>query len=104
MFKHTHFVLLLLALLLFGSCEKEVLRYAEMEQYYEESIGLAQTSPDSISSFSRKVDAFVTLYPAAKEDPLYPEIKANIRQAWLNIRINGGVWGDDKNIGFEFGE
>ena len=90
--------------LVFTSCEKAVLHYAEMRQYYQESTVLAQTSQDSINRFSKKVDGFVNLHPLAKEDPLYPEIEQNISRARLIIRIDGEVWDDDVHIEFEFGE
>ena len=97
-------IFILLAGLTFNSCEKVILRYAEMQQYHQESLTLAETSLDSISRFSQKVDGFVNLHPLAKEDPLYPEIEQNINQARLIIRIDGEVWDDDVHIEFEFGE
>lgn len=93
----------ILMLLAFTNCEKAALRYAEMRQYHQESTILGETSQDSISRFSRKVDAFVGLHPSAKDDPLYPEIEANIRQARLAIHIEGETYGDDVNVEFEFG-
>ena len=88
-----------------SSCEKEILHYAEMREYYQESTALAQTSLDSIRRFSHKVDGFVEVHPSAKEDPLYPEIEENIRKARITIQIQiDDTWGDDIHIGFDFGE
>ena len=95
----------LLVLLAFIACEKEIPHYAEMQAYYQESVNLAQTSLDSISRFSNKVDGFVEVHPSAKEDPLYPEIKENIRKARITIQIQiDDTWGDDIHLDFNFGE
>ena len=40
---------------------------------------------DSIESFARKVEAFVTRNPLAKEDPLYPRILHNIQVSSFTI-------------------
>ena len=97
-------IFILLAGLTFISCEKAILRYAEMQQYHQESLTLAKTSLDSIGRFSQKVDAFVCLHPSAKEDPFYPEIEENISQARLTIHIDDKDWSDDVHVEFEFGE
>lgn len=88
----------------FLGCEKEIPRYAEMQAYYQESVNLAQTSLDSISRFSNKVDGFVALHPRAKDDALYPEIEENIRKARIVISMDDGSWGEDIRWEFEFGE
>ena len=72
---------------LFSSCEKEVQRYDEMRLYHGESLTLHQVQADSVVRFSDKVNAFVAHYPAAAEDPLYPEIRANIRAALVTFTI-----------------
>ena len=73
-----------------SSCEKEVLRYEEMVQYHAESQTLPSVAVDSVGRFEQKVQGFVALNPAAAEDPLFPEILKNIRQALVrfNITIN----------------
>ena len=81
------FLCLALLPLSFASCEKEVVRYEEMAQYHQESLSLPSVATDSVSRFSQKVTAFVAQHPAAAEDPLYPEIQQNIRQALLRITI-----------------
>ena len=94
----------LLVGLTFTSCEKDIPRYMEMRKYHQESTTLAETSLDSISRFSQKVDGFVCLHPSAKEDPLYPEIEENIWQARLIVHLNGETWGEDIHVEFDFGE
>ena len=94
----------LLLLITFVACEKEITRYAEMQAYYQESVNLVQTSLDSISRFSNKVDGFVALHPRAKDDALYPEIEENIRKARIVISMHDGSWDDDIRWEFEFGE
>ena len=69
------------------SCEKEVTRYAEMQAYYTESCQLPVATADSVSRFAHKVSDFVTLYPAAQEDPLYPQIQENIQKSWFRLKI-----------------
>jgi len=76
-----------LVLTVLTSCEKEVQRYDEMRLYHGESLTLHQVSADSVVRFSDKVKAFVARYPAAAEDPLYPEIRANIRAALVTFTI-----------------
>ncbi len=73
----------------FASCsgESDAPRYAEMQDYYTESIRLPQVTIDSVTLFSRKVDTFVGLHPDATDDPLYPQIRNNIRQASLRFTI-----------------
>lgn len=63
----------------------------EISEYYAESCHLDQATQDSIVRFSRKVDAFVTANPQAKEDPLYPRILHNIQTSsfTLNTEWNG---------------
>jgi hypothetical protein len=76
-----------LVLTVLTSCEKEVQRYDEMRLYHGESLTLHQVQADSVVRFSDKVKAFVARYPAAAEDPLYPEIRANIRAALVTFTI-----------------
>ena len=80
------FVCLLFALGL-SSCEKEVLRYEEMVQYHAESLTLPSVAVDSVGRFEQKVEGFVALHPAAAEDPLFPEILDNIRQALVRFNL-----------------
>ena len=79
-------LLLALPLALVG-CEKDMVRYEEMVQYHAESQQLPQVAADSVARFSHKVDAFVGVHPDAAEDPLYPVIQENIRQASLRFII-----------------
>ena len=103
--RYLSYGIILLVLIAFVGCEKEIPHYAEMREYYQESTALAQTSLDSIRRFSHKVDGFVEVHPSAKEDPLYPEIEENIRKARITIQIQiDDTWGDDIHIGFDFGE
>jgi hypothetical protein len=76
-----------LVLTVLTSCQKEVQRYDEMRLYHGESLTLHQVQADSVVRFSDKVNAFVAHYPAAAEDPLYPEIRANIRAALVTFSI-----------------
>ena len=69
------------------ACEKEVLRYQEMQAYYDESCQLSVATADSVASFTDKVKTFVAQYPAAQEDPLYSKIRENVQQCWLNLTI-----------------
>lgn len=96
-------VCLVSALMMTGcsSGDSEAVRYAEMKAYHQESLTLHQVPVDSVSRFSQKVTSFVSQHPAAKLDPLYPEIQQNIQQASLrvNIHINGEWEGEEA---FEF--
>ncbi len=68
------------------SCDKADFIYVEeMEHFYNESFGLKQVTYDSITRFATKVETYVIKNPAEKTNPLYPEIKANIKEA-----IKGG--------------
>lgn len=58
-----------------------------MVAYYAESKNLPSVTADSIAHFTQKVDNFVVQYPAAKEDPLYPDIIHNISQVMGGIHI-----------------
>ena len=72
-----------------------------MRQYHQESLTLQQVTTDSVTRFSSKVTAFVASHPAARQDPLYPEIQANIRQATLRITINfDDEWDGEEHINF----
>lgn len=94
-------LLLLLLPLCFCSCEKEIQHYPEIVAYYAESQNLPSVTPDSIARFTQKVDHFVVQYPAAKEDPLYPDIIQNIYIALggIHIYIND-EWKDEYRVEF----
>ena len=85
------------------ACSEETSRtsYPEMQAYYTESCHLGVAASDSVQRFSQKVDAFVTQYADAKEDPLYPKINANIQAACarLGFLINDD-WDGDYNGDF----
>ena len=55
--------------------------------YYLESKNLPEATADSVTRFTEKVDAFVTVHPDAQQDPLYPEIRENIQQVWVQFQI-----------------
>lgn len=72
-----------------------------MVAYYAESQNLPSVTPDSTVRFTQKVDQFVVQYPAAKEDPLYPDIIRNISQVMGSIHIYiNDEWGDVIRVEF----
>ena len=72
-----------------------------MVAYYAESKNLPSVTPDSIARFTQKVDQFVVQYPAAKEDPLYPDNISNISQVMGSIHIYiNDEWGDVIRVEF----
>lgn len=85
------FLCLLLTTIVMASCSNNEVHFVEISEYYAESCHLDQATQDSIVRFSRKVDAFVTANPQAKEDPLYPRILHNIQTSsfTLNTEWNG---------------
>lgn len=101
------FVLCLLGMASFCvSCEKDVQYegYPEMHEYYVESCGLGDDAvdTDSITRFSRKVDAFVDVNPDAKDTSYYPLIQSNIKKYSVTIVITiegDGVWDGIDNEG-----
>lgn len=99
-----HFVVAVLLFMTVG-CEKEVLSegYPEIESFYVESCGLQSVAPDSVETFSKKVDDFTAVYPDSKEHSLFPKIQANIKAAWLRISIyieNDGAWNGEIHYNF----
>ncbi len=52
----------------------------EMKEFYDESLYLDQMSPDSVESYIVKVKGFTITRPNAKYDPLYSDIKDNIKK------------------------
>ena len=94
------FVLCLLGMApFFASCEKDAAfeGYPEMYDYYVESCGLGDDAvdTDSITRFSRKVDAFVDINPDAKDTSYYPLIQSNIKKYSVTIVITiegDGAW------------
>ncbi len=80
---------LLLLPLAFASCssDSDTIRYAEIQDYYTESMNLTQVTTDSVYRFTDKVQSFIYLHPDAYDDPLIPQIEANIRKACLNMTI-----------------
>lgn len=80
-----------LCLLLFAtlfSCKNDDVHFVEISEYYAESCHLDVATQDSIESFARKVEDFVTRNPLAKEDPLYPRILHNIKFSSFEPIIN----------------
>lgn len=76
------FVLLILAVM---GCSKDVIDY--MEGFYVESQGLNSVTIDSVTTFAKKVDNYVSVFPEEKEHPLYPKVQENILNAQLRITI-----------------
>ena len=72
---------------LLTACEKDMMRYEEIKAYHAESKHLPEVTADSVNRFTLKVDAFVAVYPDAAEDPLYPEIRQNIKDALAKFVI-----------------
>lgn len=93
------FLLLIIYVAIVGiiGCEKPLLGYAELQEYYEESMHLGEATRDSVMSFSGKVQYFVDLHPDAVEEPVYLEIRKNIR---LVLGLTDSSWGDDITITF----
>ena len=95
-------ILGLVAMLFLPSCEKEVVNY--MELYYEESVVLPGHSTDSVTRFSDKVEAYVTVNPDERESHYYPLIQENIEKAknyvQLDIIITVEDWKDLTEIKF----
>ena len=92
-------------ILLFTSCEKEInIVHDQMELYYEESENLSTSDFKAVRQFDIEVGDFVYQYPEAKKDALYPKIQTNINAAYTRLNLWPGDWGDQKTIGFEFGE
>ena len=52
----------------------------EMEAFYNESLHLDQMSADSVENYIIKVKSFTFTKPYAKYDPLYSDIKENIKK------------------------
>lgn len=105
---HILSILILFAgLLLITSCEKEITPPAyqsQLQRYHTESLALQQVTADSVHRFQQKVSDFAVAYPEVTSEQLYHQIRQNIYDAYLVIGIEPGAWGDQKTIGFEFGQ
>ena len=100
-------LLLSAVLLLATSCEKEITPPAyqsQLQSYHTESLALQQVTADSVHRFQLKVSDFAVAYPEVTSEQLYHQIRQNIYNAYLVIGIEPGAWGDQKTIGFEFGQ
>lgn len=75
----------LLFLVALSCCKNDDVHFVEISEYYAESRHLNVATQDSINRFARKVEAFVTRNPLAKEDPLYPRILHNIQVSGFTI-------------------
>ena len=75
----------------------------QLELYYEESASLSTSDFKAVRQFDIEVGDFVYQYPEAKKDTLYPKIQTNINAAYTRLNMWPGNWGDQKTIGFEFG-
>jgi hypothetical protein len=72
-----------------------------MQAYYVESCRLDVAASDSVQRFSQKVGAFVTQHTDAKDDPLYPQINANIQAACVRLKIYvNDEWEPENNRNF----
>lgn len=92
-------VLLSIVWLCMMGCEKDVIDI--MQDYYVESQGLQSVTIDSVTTFSQKVERYVTLFPEEKEHYLYPKIQANIKTANLRITITADTtWAGTTTITF----
>ncbi len=73
---------------------------SELVSYYQESLTLKSVAPDSVDRFANKVEKYVKVHPAAKEDPMYEDIMKNIN---CIVRFNIVVAGfDEVNVNAEF--
>lgn len=76
-----------------------------LDAMYLESKGLEKVSVDSIQRFSKKLNAYVTHNPSAKNDPLYPEIKQNLNLHAVHISITANTeWDGEKFIDLATGK
>ena len=84
---------LAMALILVCACDKKPLHWAELEDFYAESLTLPQQQTDSIDRFDLKLVDFAAQRPEARNDHYYQLIIANIQQArlatWL---LNSPEW------------
>lgn len=74
-------VILFASAIIMLSCEQSSIEVApkpQMESFYEESLELKSVTPDSVGRFVAKVNSYTRTNPAAKQDPLYPEIVENV--------------------------
>lgn len=89
--------ILIVALLLLQSCEKEASAtapYADtLQSYYIESTHLGAATADSINTFARKVNALTASWPEVKDEPQYLRIVDNVNHNWLRFSITiDGRW------------
>ena len=93
-------ILLVFSISWFASCEKDVYDInPQMESFYMESVQLPSVTIDSVKSFSSKVEGFTRSYPWAVEHQRYPQIKENIKSAFLRITITiNDEWAGDTII------
>ena len=93
---------LALVITLMCACEKADGHFAELAEYYKESLTLPQQQTDSIDRFELKVAGYVARRPEARDDQYYQLIIANIRQARLSIELlNSPEWVKD-TLRFDF--
>ena len=83
---------LIISACLVMSCEQEAenqVSTPQMVKFYQESLSLETVAADSVQRFANKVENYVLTTPAAKNDPLYPDIMQNIRTASISITVPG---------------
>lgn len=83
-------ITILFTAVLIGACEKEAFfEYDEavMSSFHDESTLLPQQTTDSIKSFSRKVDSYISIFPEAEKSEYYPKIIGNIASACVTLNL-----------------
>ena len=82
-----------MALILVCACDKKTLHWAELEDFYAESLTLPQQQTDSIDRFDLKLVDFAAQRPEARNAHYYQLIIANIQQARLSAwLLNSPEW------------
>lgn len=90
-----------------SSCcsDTEIIVVENMQAFYKESIKLKSAANDSIHRFAAKFEGYVIKNPAEKSNPLYFEIKNNIKKAATTAGISiiitiNSEWKGDTTIFF----
>ena len=107
--RHTIYAVICMALaapFLVTSCDGDISSVSSaLDAMYLESKGLEKVSVDSILRFSNKLNTYVTQNPSAKSDPLYPEIKQNLKLHAVHISITvNAEWDGEKFIDLTTGK
>lgn len=78
--------------LLILSCSSSSEETNQMESYYIESLGLAQTTLDSTKNFAHKYNKYVFKTPGAQNDVYYLPTMSNLRNAFETFGYKLVVW------------